>query len=118
MVNFRNDNYVNQSHPVQASNFLYDGHLINICQDMLYSYRESTISNIMEYHDRSDASADFSDENSSYGHEQYLQPYSWSGNAYYNGQIGKLDIDLNVDFVTRKLVLSSIGRKLQCRTSL
>ena len=30
------------------------------------------------------------------------QPFNWSGNAYYNGQVGKLNIDLNVDFVTRK----------------
>jgi len=29
-------------------------------------------------------------------------PYSMDGNAYYNGQVGKLNIDLNVDFVTNK----------------
>ncbi len=30
------------------------------------------------------------------------QPYSWEGNAYYNGQIGKLNIDLNVDLMSNK----------------
>lgn len=30
------------------------------------------------------------------------QPYNWDGNAYYNGQIGKLGIDFNFDFMTMK----------------
>ena len=34
------------------------------------------------------------------GHTYY--PYNWQGNAYYNGQVGKLNIDLNVDFLTDK----------------
>ena len=34
------------------------------------------------------------------GHTHY--PYNWQGNAYYNGQVGKLNIDLNVDYVTDK----------------
>ena len=29
-------------------------------------------------------------------------PYNWQGNAYYNGQAGKLNIDWNVDFMTNK----------------
>ncbi|WP_033147526.1 outer membrane beta-barrel family protein [Prevotella sp. P6B1] len=29
-------------------------------------------------------------------------PYNWQSNAYYNGQVGKLNIDLNVDFTTAK----------------
>ena len=29
-------------------------------------------------------------------------PYNWQSNAYYNGQVGKLNIDLNVDFMTAK----------------
>ena len=33
-------------------------------------------------------------------HSHY--PYNWQGNAYYNGQVGKLNIDLNVDFLTDK----------------
>lgn len=37
----------------------------------------------------------------------YSYPYNWSGNAYYNGQIGKLNIDLNVDFVTQKQIQKS-----------
>ena len=28
--------------------------------------------------------------------------YNWEGNAYYNGQVGKMGIDLNVDFLTDK----------------
>lgn len=34
------------------------------------------------------------------GHTHY--PYNWQGNAYYNGQVGKLNIDLNMDFLTDK----------------
>ena len=34
------------------------------------------------------------------GHTRY--PYNWQGNAYYNGQVDKLNIDLNVDFLTDK----------------
>ena len=34
------------------------------------------------------------------GHTHY--PYNWQGNAYYNGQVDKLNIDLNVDFLTDK----------------
>ncbi|WP_091766785.1 outer membrane beta-barrel family protein [Prevotella sp. khp7] len=34
------------------------------------------------------------------GHTYY--PYNWQSNAYYNGQVGKLNIDLNVDFLTDK----------------
>ncbi len=29
-------------------------------------------------------------------------PYNWEGNAYYNGTVGKLNIDLNLDFLTSK----------------
>ena len=39
----------------------------------------------------------YSDQN-----EQRHTPYSWEGNAYYNGQAGKLGIDLNVDFLSNK----------------
>lgn len=28
--------------------------------------------------------------------------YNWEGNAYYNGKVGKMGIDLNVDFLTDK----------------
>ena len=34
------------------------------------------------------------------GHTHY--PYNWQGNAYFNGQEGKLNIDFNVDFMTEK----------------
>ena len=34
------------------------------------------------------------------GHTHY--PYNWQGNVYYNGQVNKLNIDLNVDFLTDK----------------
>ena len=71
-------------------------------QDMFDSYNEYTIGNIIEYYNRNNPLSDFKDENSSSGYERYLQPYSWNGNAYYNGQMGKLNVDLNVDFVSRK----------------
>lgn len=29
-------------------------------------------------------------------------PYNWEGNMYYSGKVGKLDIDLNLDFLTNK----------------
>ncbi len=29
-------------------------------------------------------------------------PYNWDGNAYYIGQFGKLNVDLNIDFVMQK----------------
>ena len=29
-------------------------------------------------------------------------PYNWEGNMYYNGKVGKLGIDLNLDFLTDK----------------
>ena len=138
MVNYRNNNMVNISNPVQESNFMQNSQLINIFQDshftshdvkrrinanlgfnwqigndhsvgvrierqdMFDSYNEYTIGNIIEYYNRNDALSDFKDENSSSEYERYLQPYSWNGNAYYNGQMGKLNIDLNVDFVSRK----------------
>lgn len=35
-------------------------------------------------------------------HGKHRQPYSWEGNAYYNGRVGKLGIDFNFDFVTSK----------------
>ena len=33
--------------------------------------------------------------------------YNWEGNAYYNGQVDKLGIDLNVDFLTDKTVVNN-----------
>lgn len=36
-------------------------------------------------------------------HGTQRQPYSWEGNAYYNGRVGKLGIDFNFDFLTNKV---------------
>lgn len=36
------------------------------------------------------------------------QPYSWEGNAYYNGRVGKLGIDFNFDVVTYKTKESNV----------
>jgi hypothetical protein len=33
--------------------------------------------------------------------------YNWEGNAYYNGQVGKMGIDLNMDFLTDKTVVDN-----------
>lgn len=47
--------------------------------------------------------SDYSEEhNYSYNEERDHSPYNWEGNAYYNGKVGKLGIDLNLDFLTNK----------------
>ena len=33
--------------------------------------------------------------------------HNWEGNAYYNGQVGKMGIDLNMDFLTDKTVVDN-----------
>ena len=38
----------------------------------------------------------------SYQYAPTHYPYNWQGNAYYNGQMGKLNIDWNMDFMTSK----------------
>lgn len=35
-------------------------------------------------------------------HAETSQSYYWEGNAYYNGKVGKLGIDFNVDFLSTK----------------
>lgn len=40
--------------------------------------------------------------NNSYQEERDHTPYNWEGNAYYNGKVGKMGIDLNLDFLTNK----------------
>lgn len=44
----------------------------------------------------------YHEESHSTQHGRHRQPYSWDGNFYYNGRVGKLGIDLNFDFVTNK----------------
>lgn len=47
--------------------------------------------------------SDYSEEhNRSIQEERDHSPYNWEGNAYYNGKVGKLGIDLNIDFLTNK----------------
>ncbi len=47
--------------------------------------------------------SDYSEEhNRSIQEERDHSPYNWEGNAYYNGKVGKLGIDLNLDFLTNK----------------
>ena len=47
--------------------------------------------------------SDYSEEhNNTYQEERDHSPYNWEGNAYYNGRVGKLGIDLNLDFLTNK----------------
>lgn len=41
-------------------------------------------------------------ENGSYQKSREHHPYDLDGNAYYNGKVGKLGIDFNVDFMTSK----------------
>lgn len=47
--------------------------------------------------------SDYSEEyNKSIQEERDHSPYNWEGNAYYNGKVGNLGIDLNLDFLTSK----------------
>ena len=61
-----------------------------------------TINNMVDFRNLADSSADYADDSVTEGRETICMPYYWTGNAYYNGQAGKLNIDFNVDFVTRK----------------
>ena len=47
------------------------------------------------------------EHNSSIQDEHRHTYYNWEGNAYYNGQVDKLGIDLNVDFLTDKTVVNN-----------
>ena len=47
------------------------------------------------------------EHNSSIQDEHHHTYYNWEGNAYYNGQVDKLGIDLNVDFLTDKTVVNN-----------
>lgn len=42
------------------------------------------------------------EKNGSVQDDHQHQPYNWDGNVYYNGQVGKLGIDFNFDFMTTK----------------
>lgn len=59
------------------------------------------IDNLVDFRNFADHAADYVDESVTEGYEVMDMPYYWTGNAYYNGQAGKLNIDFNVDFVTR-----------------
>ena len=73
------------------------------------------INNLVDFRNLADSAADYIDESVTEGNEVMSMPYYWTGNAYYNGQAGKLNIDFNVDFVTRKngkvTDLSEIGTR-------
>ena len=56
----------------------------------------------VDFRNLASPSADNVDESGTEGSETMSMPYYWTGNAYYNGQVGKLNVDFNVDFVTRK----------------
>ena len=60
------------------------------------------INNMVDFRNLASPSADYVDESVTEGSETMSMPYYWTGNAYYNGQVEKLNIDLNVDFVTRR----------------
>ena len=47
------------------------------------------------------------EHNSSTQDEHRHTYYNWEGNAYYNGQVDKLGIDLNVDFLTDKTAVNN-----------
>ena len=60
------------------------------------------INNMVDFRNLASPAADYVDESVTEGSETMSMPYYWTGNAYYNGQVEKLNIDLNVDFVTRR----------------
>ncbi len=60
------------------------------------------INNMVDFRNLADSVADYIDVSITEGREVMTMPYYWTGNAYYNGQAGKLNIDFNMDFVTRK----------------
>ena len=43
-----------------------------------------------------------SERNNSTQREDEHTPYNWESNAYYNGKVGKMNIDLNVDLISTK----------------
>ena len=47
------------------------------------------------------------EHNSSTQDEHRHTYYNWEGNSYYNGQVDKLGIDLNVDFLTDKTAVNN-----------
>ena len=49
-----------------------------------------------------DGSDRSTEKNNTYEEERDHTPYNWEGNMYYNGKVGKLGIDLNLDFLTNK----------------
>ena len=73
------------------------------------------INNFVDFRNSVNPAADYIEESITEGNEVMSMPYYWTGNAYYNGQAGKLNIDFNVDFVTRKngkvTDLSEIGTR-------
>ncbi len=63
---------------------------------------EHRISNMVDFRNLDDSAADYIDESITESNEVINMPYYWTGNAYYNGQAGRLNIDFNIDFITRK----------------
>lgn len=45
--------------------------------------------------------------------ERDHSPYNWEGNMYYNGKVGKVGIDLNMDFLTNKTTEETDIEELQ-----
>lgn len=42
------------------------------------------------------------ESSNTYEEKREHTPFNWEGNMYYNGKVGNLDIDLNLDFLTNK----------------
>ncbi len=63
----------------------------------MLSWQESEITQYL-----ADGSDKVIEKNNAYQEERDHTPYNWEGNAYYNGKVGKLEIDFNFDFMTDK----------------
>ena len=121
--NTPNDLHITQSTFLKADggikNILQESHANNYWHGQGMNYNLGFNWQFNEHHsagariERQDQFKTYNDmwvdtENNIYGRDLSHQnnhrhyPYCWQGNAYYNGQVGKLNIDLNVDFVTEK----------------
>ncbi|MBP5220662.1 MAG: TonB-dependent receptor [Bacteroidaceae bacterium] len=69
--------------------------------DKFKTYNDMRCKTDVEHH-RIGGGLLYAESNNSTQREDEHVPYSWESNAYYNGKIGKMDIDLNIDFISTK----------------
>lgn len=132
MVNYWKWDTANDNHPIQSSwtkkgnelinivqdiNLRHDSHLNGFNYNLGFNYqiaKDHTIGARIEKHDMFNSgteawittnmqrTGEAPTITGSYQDARQRQPYNWDGNVYYNGQVGKLNIDFNFDFMTTK----------------